>query len=64
MNPGIRQQLHFKIQRISEEVNRKASGLDFIKQATRMSNRLQKMRKWTLWRGWPPLKLQKRLHME
>jgi hypothetical protein len=37
----------------TSEFDRKAFGLEFIKQATGMSGVLQKMRNWTLWRGWP-----------
>jgi hypothetical protein len=38
--------------------------LEFMKRANRMSSRFQKMRKWTLWRCWPPPKQKKRLCME
>jgi hypothetical protein len=30
--------------------------LKFVKQANRMSSRLQRMMNWTFWRGWPPPK--------
>jgi hypothetical protein len=53
-NRDTRQQLHLKIERTSEEFDRKAFGLEFMKRATGMSSRLWKMRKWTLWRGHPP----------
>jgi hypothetical protein len=55
-NPGTRQKLHLQIKRTSEEFNRKAFGLEFMKQATRMSSGLWVMRNWTLSRGWPPPK--------
>jgi hypothetical protein len=59
-NPGTRQQPRLKIERTSEEFNRKALGLEFVKRA----NRMRKMRNWTLWRGGPSPKREKRLHME
>jgi hypothetical protein len=43
-----------KIEKTSEEFDRKAFGLEFVMRATGMSSGLQKMRNWTLWRDWPP----------
>jgi hypothetical protein len=37
-----------KIERTSEEFDRKALGLEFVKRATGMSSALRKMRNWTL----------------
>jgi hypothetical protein len=54
--PGTRWQLCLKIKTTLEEFDRKAFGSEFMKRATRISSRLQKMRNWTLWRGWPPAK--------
>jgi hypothetical protein len=33
------------------EIFRKTTGLEFVKQAARMSSRLWEVRNWTLWRG-------------
>jgi hypothetical protein len=38
---------------------KKTLELEFVKQANRISSRFRKMRKCTLWRGWPPLKQKK-----
>jgi hypothetical protein len=43
------------MERTSEELNRKAFGLEFVKRATRMSSGLRKMRNWNLRGGCPPL---------
>jgi hypothetical protein len=50
-----RQQLHLKIERTSEELDRKAFGSEFMKRATGMTSRLRKMRNLALWRYRPPL---------
>jgi hypothetical protein len=63
-NPGTRRQLNLKIERTSEEFNRKALVLEFMKRATRMFSGLRKMRNLTLWKGRPPLKRKKRRHTE
>jgi hypothetical protein len=60
-NPGTRQQLCLKIKRTSEGFDRKAFGLEFVKQATGMSSGLGKVRDWTVWRGRPPLEWKKNL---
>jgi hypothetical protein len=46
----------------SIEVFGKTIGLQFGKLADGSSVVLWKMRNWTLWRGWPPLKRKKSLH--
>jgi hypothetical protein len=43
-DPGTRQQLHLKIERISDGFDRKAFRLEFVKQAAGMSSGLQKVR--------------------
>jgi hypothetical protein len=48
---GNRRQLHWT----SDGFDRKAFGLEFVKRATGMSSRLQKMRNWTLCKGRTPL---------
>jgi hypothetical protein len=60
-NPGTRQQLHLKIEGTSEGFNRKAFGLEFMKQATGMSSGLRKVMDQTVWRGQPPPKWKKNL---
>jgi hypothetical protein len=60
-DPGIRWQLHLKIGRTSDGLDRKAFGLEFMKRAAGRSSALQKMRDWTLWRGQPPPKWKKSL---
>jgi hypothetical protein len=60
-NPDPRWQLHLKIKRTSEEFDRKAFGLEFVKRATSMSSGLRKMRNWTLCRGRPSPKEKKTL---
>jgi hypothetical protein len=42
----------------------KTTELETVKQIVRTYIRLRKMMDWTLWRGWPPLKLKKGLHTE
>jgi hypothetical protein len=63
-NQDFKEQLWLGSKRTTSEFDRKAFGLEFVKQATGMSSGLQKMRNWTLWRGRPPLKQKKRLHTE
>jgi hypothetical protein len=53
-NPGTRRQLILKIKRTSEEFDRKAFGLKFVKRATRISSGLRKMSNCALWRDRPP----------
>jgi hypothetical protein len=48
----------------SERTTSEAFGLEFVKQATRMSSGLRKMRNWILWRGRLSLKRKKRRHTE
>jgi hypothetical protein len=60
-NPGTRRQLLLKIKRISEEFDRKAFGLEFVKRATGMSSGLREMRNWALCRCRPPPKRKKKL---
>jgi hypothetical protein len=55
---GTRWQLRLKIERTSDGFNRKTSGLQFKKQAARISSRLQQIRNWTVWRGHPPPNLE------
>jgi hypothetical protein len=42
----------------------KTFRLEIVKRANEMSSGLQKVRKWTLWRGRPPPKQKKKLHTE
>jgi hypothetical protein len=60
-NPDPRWQLRLKIERTSEEFDRKAFGLEFVKRATGKSSGLWKMRNWALCRGWPSPKRNKTL---
>jgi hypothetical protein len=46
------------------EIVRKSIGLEFKKRTTGMSNGLQKVKDWALWRGRPPPKRKKKLHTE
>jgi hypothetical protein len=55
-DPRTRCQLRLKSERTTSEFDRKAFGLEFVKQANGMSNGLRKLRKWALWRGRPPPK--------
>jgi hypothetical protein len=59
-NSGIRRLLRLKIERTSEELDRKAFGLDFIKRAIGISIVIESNKDWTLLRGWPPPKLKKK----
>jgi hypothetical protein len=63
-NPDTRWQLHLKIKRTSEGINKKAFGLELMKKATVMSSGLRKIRNWALWRGWASSNWKKRLHTE
>jgi hypothetical protein len=42
---------------------KKTLELEFVKRANGMSSGFWKMRKWTLWRGWPPPKWKKKQHL-
>jgi hypothetical protein len=53
-DPDTRRQLHLMIERTSEGIDRKAFRLEFVKRATGMFSRLQKVRDWTVWRGRRP----------
>jgi hypothetical protein len=53
-DPCTRQRLHLKIEGTSEEFDMKAFGLEFMKRATWMFSRLQKVRDWAVWRDWRP----------
>jgi hypothetical protein len=63
-DPGTRWQQHHKIVRMSERINRKAFGLEFVKRARGMSSGVWRIRKCTLWRGLSPPKRKKTLCME
>jgi hypothetical protein len=54
-DPGARQQLHPRIEKMLYEIFRER----IVKQVVRTPNGLQKIRKWTLWRGRPPPKWKK-----
>jgi hypothetical protein len=43
-NPGTKRQLRLKFEETSEEFDRKALDLEFVKRATGMSSRLRKIR--------------------
>jgi hypothetical protein len=43
---------------------KKTLELDFMKRACGMSSGIQKIKKWTLWRGKPPLKQKKKLQIQ
>jgi hypothetical protein len=55
-NSGTRQKPHLNIERTSEELNREAFGLEFVKRAFRISSRIQGIEDWTLWRDRSPPK--------
>jgi hypothetical protein len=63
-NSGISRPLHLKIERTSEELDRKTFGLEFVKRAFGISNRIQRIKDWTLWRGRHPPKRKNKLHIE
>jgi hypothetical protein len=50
-----RRQLHLEM-RVLEGFDRKAFRLGFVKQVTRISSRLRKVKDWAVWRGQPPPK--------
>jgi hypothetical protein len=51
-----RQQLRLGSMGIANEIFGKSIGLEFVKRANGMSNRLRKVKDWVLWRGRPPPK--------
>jgi hypothetical protein len=58
-NSGIRRLLPFKIERTSEDPDRKTFKLEFVKRAFEISSGIQTIKDWTLWRGEPPPKRKK-----
>jgi hypothetical protein len=52
-DPDTRRRLHLRIKRTSDRIDGKTFRLEILKRAKEMSSRLQKVRKWTLWRGRP-----------
>jgi hypothetical protein len=63
-NSGIRRLLRHNIEGTSEELDRKTFGLEFIKRAFGISNRIQRIKDWTLWMGSTSSKTEKKLHKE
>jgi hypothetical protein len=57
----MRRPLHLKIERTSEELDRKAFRLEFVKRAFGTSSGLQRLIDRTLWRGRPPPKRKKKI---
>jgi hypothetical protein len=55
-DPDTRRQLRLRIKRTSDRIDRKTFRLETLKRANKMSSRLEKVRKWTLWRDRPPPK--------
>jgi hypothetical protein len=53
-----------KIKRASEELDRKAFGLEFVKRANGTSSCLQRMMDRILWRSRPPPKRKNKLQVE
>jgi hypothetical protein len=47
-NSGIRRLLRLKIERTSEELDRKTFGLEFVKRAFGISSEIQRIIEWTL----------------
>jgi hypothetical protein len=58
-NPDTRRQKFLMSERRTSECNRKSFGLEFVKQANRMSSVFRGTRKWTMWRGRSPPKRRK-----
>jgi hypothetical protein len=58
-DPRTRRHLRLQIERTTQEFNRRALGLEFVKRANGTSSGLLKIRNWTLWRGRPPPKRKK-----
>jgi hypothetical protein len=49
---------------MSDRIDGKTFRLEILKRANEMSSRLEKLRKWTLWRGRPLPKCKKELQVE
>jgi hypothetical protein len=54
-DPGSRWQLHLKIERTSDGIERKAFELEIFKRAPGMFRGLQKVTDWTAWKDRSPL---------
>jgi hypothetical protein len=63
-NRDFQDQLHRGSERTSSGIYRKAFRLEIVKRIAGSSVRLQRMRDWTLGRGWPPPKWKKKLHTQ
>jgi hypothetical protein len=50
-NSGVRRLLRLKIERTSEELDRKTIGLEFVKREFGISSGIQRLKDWTSWRG-------------
>jgi hypothetical protein len=54
--------LCLKIERISEELDRKAFGLEFVKRAFGISSGIQRIKDWNLLRGRTPPKRKEKIN--
>jgi hypothetical protein len=63
-NQGSRQEPHLSSRTALGRIFRKTAELEITKQTVGTSIRLQKIRDWTVWRGWVPPKQKKRWHTE
>jgi hypothetical protein len=63
-DPDIRRRMRLKIERRSEEIDRKVFEPQLVKRATTMCSGLRRVQDWTLWRGRPPPKRKKRQQTE
>jgi hypothetical protein len=60
----VKGQLRLRSERTSGGIFRKVLVLQIVKQRVEPSVRIRKMNVRALWRGWPPPKQKKRLHIE
>jgi hypothetical protein len=58
-NQDFEEQLRLGSERTPSKFERRAFGLEFIKQRNGMSSGLRKIKNWTLWNGRPPPKRKK-----
>jgi hypothetical protein len=57
----LKNQLYLRSERTSGRIFKKTIRLEIAKRMTKSSFRIQEIRQWTLWKGWPPLKQKKSL---
>jgi hypothetical protein len=53
---GLQKQLYLRSEKTSGRIFEKTIGLKIANCIVGSSVRLRKIRNWTLWRGWPPVK--------